>query len=101
MLALSGCSLATWTCQPGGGVMTGTGGCRVLLLRAMTDVDLMVIGIGDDRTVVIGSRVNVAALAAVAAAALVAHQAPQPATRHPFADRPPVPRPKPPVDKRR
>src|SRR5580765_4535837 len=95
LLALAGCSFATWTCQPGGGVLTGKGGCRVLLVRAFTDVDVMVVALGDDRTLVMGSRVNVAALAAVAAAALVAHQAPQPATRHPFDDRPPAPRPKP------
>src|SRR5436189_99360 len=42
LLALGGCSAALWSCPPGGGVLGG-GGCKVFLLRGLTEVDLLVV----------------------------------------------------------
>src|SRR5205085_2634017 len=75
LLALGGCSMALWSCPPGGGVLGG-GGCRVLLVRGLTEVDLFIVA--DGKTLTLGSKPDAAA---IAAAALLAHQVPQPATR--------------------
>jgi hypothetical protein len=83
-LLLSGCSAAVWRCPPGGGVLTGAGGCTVTLIRGLTEVDLMVVA--DGRVLVLGSKPDAAAIAA--AAALVP-------ARLPFGGHPPVPKPKP------
>jgi hypothetical protein len=84
LLALPGCSAALWSCPPGGGVLTGAGGCRILLVRGLTEVDLFVVA--DGRVLVLGSRPDAAAIAA--AASLVP-------ARLPFGGHPPVPEPKP------
>jgi hypothetical protein len=83
-LALGGCSAAIWRCPPGGGVLTGAGGCTVTLIRGLTEVDLMVVA--DGRVLVLGSKPDAAAIAA--ATALVPG-------RLPFGGHPPVPKPKP------
>jgi hypothetical protein len=84
LLALGGCSAAIWSCPPGGGVLTGAGGCRVTLIRGLTEVDLMVVA--DGRVLVLGSKPDAAAIAAATALA---------APRLPFGGHPPVPEPKP------
>jgi hypothetical protein len=84
LLGLGGCSAAIWSCPPGGGVLTGAGGCRVTLIRGLTEVDLMVVA--DGRVLVLGSKPDAAAIAA--AASLVP-------ARLPFGGHPPVPKPKP------
>jgi hypothetical protein len=95
-LLLSGCTAAWWTCKPGGGVLTGTGGCSVILVRALTDADLLVIGVGPNRTLSMGSRINVEAVGAASAAAALAFGG------HPLIPKakpgprgPPIPKPKP------
>jgi hypothetical protein len=65
-------------------VLTGAGGCRVTLIRGLTEVDLLVVA--DGRVLVLGSKPDAAAIAAAAALA---------PARLPFAGRPPVPKPKP------
>jgi hypothetical protein len=62
----------------------------VTLIRGLTEVDLFVSA--DGRVLVLGSKPDAQA---IAAAALLAHQVPQPATRHRFDDEPPVPKRRP------
>lgn len=61
-----------------------------MLIRGLTEVDLLVVTEG--KLLQLGSKPDAAA---IAAAALLAHQVPQPAIRHRFDDRPPSPEPKP------